>query len=466
MRRQEFNAARALEFFREEPEKMNICVVGTGYVGLVTATCFAEMGHLVIGVDVDVAKVDRLSKGESPLYEPGLKELLHRNIKAGRLSFSTDLASAVSRSLFIFIAVGTPMGADGSADLKSVLSVSRSVAAAMDGYRVIVVKSTVPVGTCQLVEKEISGVLERLRMGSPVSFDVVSNPEFLKEGSAVNDFMRPDRVVVGVSNPQVSELMKELYAPFLRNGHPVIMMDVFSSELTKYASNAFLAMKISFMNKVAQICDKVGADVMNVRSGMGSDPRIGLPFLYAGVGYGGSCFPKDVQAFVRTGTSYGVDMGLLEEVEKINDQQKEWALRKILDAYPDPAGLKVAIWGGAFKPETDDVRDAPSIAVISGLLERKIAISLYDPEAMAGLRLIFPAGIQFCENPYDVLNDADVLLLLTEWREFRNPDWEKVKGLMRGRLVLDGRNQYEASDLASHGLSCVGVGRGCITAKP
>jgi len=466
MRRQEFNAARALEFFREEPEKMNICVVGTGYVGLVTATCFAEMGHSVIGVDVDAAKVARLSRGESPLYEPGLSELLHRNIKAGRLSFSTDLSSAVSKSLFVFVAVGTPMGADGSADLKSVLSVSRSVAATMDGYRVVVVKSTVPVGTCQLVAREIADVLEGRKMKSSIPFDVVSNPEFLKEGSAVNDFMRPDRVVVGVSNPEASELMKELYAPFLRNGHPVIMMDVLSSELTKYASNAFLAMKISFMNKVAQICDKVGADVMNVRSGMGADPRIGLPFLYAGVGYGGSCFPKDVQAFVRTGASYGVEMGLLEEVEKINEQQKKWAVRKIAELYPDQTGLRVAIWGGAFKPETDDIRDAPSIAVISELLERKVSVSLYDPEAMAGLRLVFPSGVLFCENPYDVLKEADVLLLLTEWREFRNPDWVQVKNLMRGRLVLDGRNQYEASDLASHGLSCVGVGRGCITVRP
>jgi UDPglucose 6-dehydrogenase len=266
--------------FAGDLKRMNVCVVGSGYVGLVTATCFAEMGHSVVGVDVDADKVARLSRGESPLYEPGLSELLQRNIKAGRLSFSTDLSSAVSKSLFVFIAVGTPMGADGSADLKSVLSVSRSVAAAMDGYRVVVIKSTVPVGTCQLVAREIEAVLESCGKSS-IPFDVVSNPEFLKEGSAVNDFMRPDRVIVGVSHSKISELMRELYAPFLRNGHPVIMMDILSSELTKYASNAFLAMKISFMNKVAQICDEVGADVMNVRNGMGTDPRIGLPFLYA-----------------------------------------------------------------------------------------------------------------------------------------------------------------------------------------
>ncbi|MHB1756210.1 MAG: UDP-glucose dehydrogenase family protein [Leptospirillum sp.] len=445
---------------------MNICVVGSGYVGLVTATCFAEMGHSVIGVDVDAAKVERLSRGESPLYEPGLSELLHRNIKAGRLSFTTDLPLAVSKSLFVFVAVGTPMGADGSADLKSVLSVARSVALSMTAYRVVVVKSTVPVGTCRLVAEEISGVLAGRKLETPIPFDVVSNPEFLKEGSAVNDFMRPDRVVVGVSNPEVSEVMRELYAPFLRNGHPVIMMDVLSSELTKYASNSFLAMKISFMNKVAQICDKVGADVMNVRKGMGSDPRIGLPFLYAGVGYGGSCFPKDVQAFVQTGASMGVDMSLLEEVEKVNEQQKNWAIQKIAESYPDQAAVKVAIWGGAFKPETDDIRDAPSISVISDLLARKVVVSLYDPEAMSGLRALFPSGVQYCENPYDVLKDADILLLLTEWREFRNPDWDQVKSLMKGNLVLDGRNQYEASDLAVHGLSCVGVGRGCITGQP
>lgn len=444
---------------------MNICVVGSGYVGLVTATCFSEMGHSVIGVDVDAGKVARLSRGESPLYEPGLSELLQRNIKAGRLSFSTDLPAAVEKSLFVFVAVGTPMGADGNADLKSVLSVSRSVAAAMNEYRVVVVKSTVPVGTCFLVAREMAEVLAGRKLETLIPFDVVSNPEFLKEGSAVNDFMRPDRVVVGVSNPKASELMKELYAPFLRNGHPVIMMDILSSELTKYASNAFLAMKISFMNKVSQICDKVGADVMNVRSGMGSDPRIGLPFLYAGVGYGGSCFPKDVQAFIQTGVSLGVDMNLLEEVEKVNEQQKQWAIRKIVEAYPDQTGLKVAIWGGAFKPETDDIRDAPSIGVISGLLDRKVSVSLYDPEAMAGLRRVFPSGVLFADNPYDVLKEADILLLLTEWREFRNPDWEQVKSLMRGRLVLDGRNQYESSDLAFHGLSCVGVGRGCITGQ-
>lgn len=445
---------------------MNICVVGSGYVGLVTATCFAEMGHSVIGVDVDAGKVARLSRGESPLYEPGLSDLLHRNIKAGRLSFTTDLPAAVEKSLFVFVAVGTPMGADGSADLKSVLSVSRSVAASMNGYRVFVIKSTVPVGTCHLVAREIAEVLEGRKKEPSIRFDVVSNPEFLKEGSAVNDFMRPDRVVVGVSNPEVSEIMKELYAPFLRNGHPVIMMDILSSELTKYASNAFLAMKISFMNKVSQICDKVGADVMNIRSGMGSDPRIGLPFLYAGVGYGGSCFPKDVQAFIRTGVSLGVDMNLLEEVEKVNEQQKEWSVRKIVEAYPDQTGLKVAIWGGAFKPETDDIRDAPSIGVISELLDRKVSVSLYDPEAMDGLRNLFPSGVRFADNPYDVLKEADILLLLTEWREFRNPDWEQVKSLMRGRLVLDGRNQYEASDLALHGFSCMGVGRGCITEQP
>ncbi len=461
-----FNGHRFTELFLEEGRlTVNICVVGSGYVGLVTATCFSEMGHSVIGVDVDERKVATLSGGESPLYEPGLSELLHRNLKGGRLSFTTDLASAVSRSLLVFVAVGTPMGADGSADLKSVLAVSRSVAGAMDGYRVIVIKSTVPVGTCHLVSREISKELDRRNPGSPLPFDVVSNPEFLKEGSAINDFMRPDRVVVGVSNPESAEIMKELYSPFVRNGHPVIMMDVLSSELTKYASNAFLAMKVSFMNKMSQICDKVGADVMQIRGGMGADPRIGMPFLYAGVGYGGSCFPKDVQALIHTGKSLGVEMDLLDAVERINDQQKQWAVDRILERYPDPAGIKVAIWGGAFKPETDDIRDAPSLSVIPALLSRNVSISLHDPEAMGGLRQIFPSGVRFVDDLYEAVDGADVLLLLTEWRVFRNPDWAKVKGRMKGALVLDGRNQYESSDLLKQGLDWIGVGRGCAIKK-
>lgn len=424
------------------------------------------MGHDVTGVDIDPAKVEMLSRGESPLFEPGLDSLLESNLSGGRLSFTTDLSKAVSNSLFCFVAVGTPKGDDGSADLNAVLSVSRSIAGLMDGYRVLVIKSTVPVGTCDLVEKEVSEELSRRGVGGTTEFDVVSNPEFLKEGAAVEDFLRPDRVIVGVSNPRVRELMRELYAPFVRNGHPVYFMDVRSSELTKYASNALLATKISFMNMIAQMCDKVGADVMNVRSGVGADRRIGMPFLYAGVGYGGSCFPKDVKALIHTGSRLGVEMGILREVERINEFQKGWALRRIRELTGTLAGRSVAIWGGAFKPETDDIREATSLTVLDGLLKEGARISLYDPAAMPALREIYGDRVRFGENPYSVLDGAEILLLLTEWRVFRNPDWPKVKTLMSGNLVLDGRNQYEPSELIRYGFVWSGVGRGCATQNP
>ncbi len=440
---------------------MKIAVVGTGYVGLVTATCFAEMGHDVIGVDIDSSKVEHLSRGESPLFEPGLEAMLKSNLSGGRLSFTTDLSHAIRNSLFCFIAVGTPKGDDGSADLNAVLSVARSVASHMEGYRIIVVKSTVPVGTCDLVSREVKEALAH--RPSPVEFDVVSNPEFLKEGAAVEDFLRPDRVIVGVANSRVEELMRELYAPFVRNGHPVYFMDVRSSELTKYASNALLATKISFMNMISQICDKVGADVMSVRSGVGSDRRIGMPFLYAGVGYGGSCFPKDVKALIHTGTRLGVEMGLLREVEAVNDVQKSWVLNKLLELTGPLAGKSVAVWGGAFKPDTDDIREATSLTVLAGLIGEGARVSLYDPAAMPGLKEIYGDSVLFGETPYSVLGGADVLVLLTEWRVFRNPDWKKVKSLMSGNLVLDGRNQYEPSELVRHGFSWHGVGRGCAT---
>ena len=443
---------------------MKISVVGTGYVGLVTATCFAEMGHDVIGVDIDHAKVELLREGKSPLYEPGLEEMLKSNLAGGRLSFTTDLSHAVKNSLFCFIAVGTPKGEDGSADLNAVLSVARSVASHMDGYRIVVVKSTVPVGTCDLVSREVAETLTHRPV--PVEFDVVSNPEFLKEGAAVEDFLRPDRVIVGVANPRVEELMRELYAPFVRNGHPVYFMDVRSSELTKYAANALLATKISFMNLISQICDKVGADVMSVRSGIGSDRRIGMPFLYAGVGYGGSCFPKDVKALIHTGSRLGVEMGLLREVDAVNEFQKFWVLNKLRDLLGPLSGKSVAVWGGAFKPDTDDIREATSLTVLDGLRGEGARVSLHDPAAMPSLKEIYGDSVRFGDNPYAVLAGADVLVLLTEWRVFRNPDWKKVRDLMVGTLVLDGRNQYEPSELSRHGFSWHGVGRGCATGNP
>lgn len=424
------------------------------------------MGHEVIGVDIDESKVDRLRRGESPLYEPGLEPLLKSNLAGGRLSFSTNLADAVQNALFCFIAVGTPKGEDGSADLDAVLSVARSVARRMTSYRVVVVKSTVPVGTCDLVSDAIRKELSQKTRSPELGFDVVSNPEFLKEGAAVDDFLRPDRVIVGVSNTRVQELMRELYAPFVRNGHPVYFMDVRSSEMTKYASNAFLAMKVSFMNKMAQLCDKVGADVMSIRSGMGSDHRIGMPFLYAGVGYGGSCFPKDVKALIHTGTRFGIGMELLEEVERINHEQKEWSVGKLLSLLGSLDGKKIALWGGAFKPETDDIREAPSLAVMDSLLEKGATLSLYDPAAMSGLREIYGDRVQFGENAYAILNGADALVLLTEWRIFRSPDWERMRSLMNGNLVLDGRNQYEPNEVNRAGFSWHGIGRGCFTVTP
>jgi len=439
---------------------LKLCVVGSGYVGLVTAVGFAEMGHVVVGVDNDPAKVERLSSGRSPIYEPGLEELLLRNMEGGRLSFTTDLARGLSESLFCFIAVGTPNADDGSADLGTVLSVAREIARTLSGYRVVVVKSTVPVGTSKKVDKVMREELGIAPGVAQERFDVVSNPEFLKEGSALEDVLRPDRVVVGVDNPRVAELMKELYAPFTRNGHPVYLMDVASAELTKYAANAFLATKISFINKMAELCDTTGADIMNVRMGMGSDRRIGMPFLYAGVGYGGSCFPKDVKALIHTGESLGISMGVLREVEAINGRQKEIPMALIDRLYPGKGDLRVAIWGGAFKAETDDIREASALVTLDACLFRGYRVALYDPEAMENLRGRYKDRISFGKEPYEVLAGADILCVLTEWRVFRTPDWERVKALMRRPVVIDGRNQYDPREIASCGIECYGVGRG------
>lgn len=434
--------------------------MGAGYVGLVTAVGFAEMGHTVVGVDRDEERIARLSRGISPLYEPGLDELLKRNMEGGRLSFTTDLPAGLRESLFCFIAVGTPNADDGSADLGAVLAVARDIAHTLGEYRIVVVKSTVPVGTSVQVDRVMREVLGIPPSVSHSRFDVVSNPEFLKEGSALEDVLRPDRVVVGVENPRVAELMKELYAPFTRNGHPIFLMDIPSAELTKYAANAFLATKISFINKVAELCDRTGADVMNVRLGMGSDPRIGMPFLYAGVGYGGSCFPKDVKALVHTGESLGIDMGILREVEEINQRQKKIPEEILARIFPGRQDLHVALWGGAFKAETDDIREASALRTIDSLLGRRVRISLYDPQAMPNLVARYGDRIRWGKDPYEILSGADALCLLTEWRIFRTPDWERVRKLLRSPVVIDGRNQYDPAELRDKGLACYGIGRG------
>jgi UDPglucose 6-dehydrogenase len=435
-------------------------VVGSGYVGLATAVGFSEMGHTVVGVDRDERKVSLLSQGQSPLYEPGLEELLKRNMEGGRLSFTTDLKAGLSDSLFCFIAVGTPNADDGSADLGAVLDVAREIAGLLREYRIVVVKSTVPVGTSKKVAQVMREVLGLADSEPQSYFDVVSNPEFLKEGSALEDVLRPDRVVIGVDNPRVAELMKELYAPFTRNGHPVFLMDVPSAELTKYAANAFLATKISFVNKMAELCDRTGADIMNVRLGIGSDRRIGMPFLYAGVGYGGSCFPKDVKALIHTGEILGLPMGLLREVEAINARQKQLPGTLLEHLFPDRKDLRVAIWGGAFKAETDDIREASSLVLIETLLERGARISLYDPEAMPNLKERYGNRLRWGKDPYEVLDGADALCLLTEWRVFRTPDWDRVKKLMKSPVIIDGRNQYDPAELTGKGILCYGIGRG------
>jgi len=438
---------------------LRLCVVGSGYVGLVTAVGFSEMGHTVVGVDLDEQKIARLSSGHSPLYEPGLDELLKRNMEGGRLSFTTDLASGLSESLFCFIAVGTPNSDDGSADLGAVLDVAREIARNLKDYRIVVVKSTVPVGTSRKVQKAMREVLGLKENESQGLFDVVSNPEFLKEGSALDDVLRPDRVVIGVDNPRVAELMKELYAPFTRNGHPVLLMDIPSAELTKYAANAFLATKISFINKMAELCDRTGADIMNVRLGIGSDPRIGMPFLYAGVGYGGSCFPKDVKALIHTGEAEGLSMGILREVEAINTRQKQIPAELLEQHFPGRNDLHVAIWGGAFKAETDDIREASSLVLIDALIARGARISLYDPEAMPNLKKKYGERIRWGKDPYDVLSGADALCLLTEWRIFRTPDWDRVRKLMNTPVVIDGRNQCDPGEMKAKGIVCYGIGR-------
>ena len=432
---------------------MKISVVGTGYVGLVSGTCFAETGNYVTCVDIDPRKVEKLRAGQITIFEPGLEKLFLRNLKEGRLLFTTDLAQGVREADIIFLALPTPPGEDGSADLKYVLGVARDLGRILDRYVVIVDKSTVPVGTA---EKVRAAVAENYAG----EFDVVSNPEFLREGVAVEDFMKPDRVVVGTQSERARKLMSELYGPYLRSGNPVIFMDERSAELTKYAANSFLATKISFMNEVAQLCERLGADVDLVRRGIGSDERIGKRFLFPGIGYGGSCFPKDVQALVKSSSEVGYDFRILKSVMDVNERQKLHLMPSIRSYFGGGiAGRHFALWGLAFKPNTDDIREAPALYMIDAMLSEGATVACFDPEAMANVRELYGDRIRFAENPYDALQDADALVIATEWNEFRTPDFLHIVKNLKNKVIFDGRNLFDVAAIRALGFHYVSVGR-------
>lgn len=431
---------------------MNICVIGTGYVGLVAGACLADMGNKVICIDNNEDKISQLKKGILPIYEPSLEELVKSNVLENRLSFSTDLKSAVEKSLVCFIAVGTPQGEDGSADLQYVYDVAKSIAKSMNEYKVIVDKSTVPVGTAEKVS-------EIIKANTSYDFDVVSNPEFLKQGNAVNDFLSPDRVIIGSNSDKATQIMQEIYAPFFRTGNRVIVMDVKSAEMTKYASNSFLAVKISYANEIANLCEKVGANAEMVRIGMTTDSRIGNKFLFAGLGYGGSCFPKDVKALIKTGIENGCDMSIIKSADETNKKQRLLFIDKIIKKFgEDLTGKTFAVWGLAFKPKTNDMREAPSITIINELLKRGAKVQAYDPKANDEAKFYFQDRITYAKNSYDALENADVLLLLTEWNEFRRPDFEKIKNTLKTPVIFDGRNQYNSERLLEKGFdyTCIG----------
>ena len=439
---------------------MRISVVGVGYVGLVTGACFAETGNDVICMDIDSNKIDRLCRGIIPIYEPQLEEIVKNNIKEGRLSFTTDIKKAVDHGLIMFICVNTPQDEDGSADLQYVMDVAAGIGKIIEKYRIIVVKSTVPVGTCEKVKNTITEELKQ--RGVDVPFDIASNPEFLKEGVAVDDCMKPERVVVGVEHSRVEEILRELYAPFTRTGAPFIVMDVKSSEMTKYSANSMLAARISFMNQIAGICEKLGADVMMVMRGMGSDSRIGPKFLFPGVGFGGSCFPKDVRALIKTSQDHGYEPSILKEVMDVNERQRASFTDKIRAFYNgNVTGKKFAVWGLAFKPNTDDMREAPSAYIINTLTKEGAFCKLFDPKAMDVASEHFKGNqdIIFVKNQYEALEGVDALILVTEWLSFREPDFERMKSLMNTPVVFDGRNQYNPKIMAKMGFSYICIGR-------
>ncbi|WP_314849193.1 UDP-glucose/GDP-mannose dehydrogenase family protein [Treponema lecithinolyticum] len=441
---------------------MNLSIVGTGYVGLVTGTCFAEMGNTVWCIDIDEAKIENLKKGILPIYEPALEEMVAKNYKEGRLHFTTDYAQAVPQSKICFIAVGTPPGEDGSADVSYVLAAARSIAQQIKEYTVIVDKSTVPVGTSEKVRDAVQKVLDDRQV--KIGFDVVSNPEFLKEGVAVDDFLRPDRVVIGTDSEQARSIMQELYEPFVSNGHPLLVMDIKSAEITKYAANAMLATRISFMNEIAKLCDTLGGDVKAVRQGIGTDSRIGMSFLYAGCGYGGSCFPKDVKELIAVGKRNNIDMKIAQAVEQVNEEQKHILVQQIIKKYGENlTGKTFALWGLAFKPQTDDMREAPSIVIINELVKRGAHIRAYDPEAYQTakhyLNHIAHTALFYEKDMWTPLSSADALILVTEWKQFRQPDFNKIKQSLKAPVIFDGRNQYSITLMKELGIEYHCIGR-------
>jgi len=431
---------------------MNIAVVGTGYVGLVSGTCFAESGNEVICVDIDVARIEQLRAGQVPIYEPGLVELVRRNVKEGRLSFATDLKGAIRASMISFIAVGTPMSKNGAADLSGVMRAAEDIAKAVAGYHIIAIKSTVPVGTNDRVREIVNRVAGH-RM------DVCSVPEFLKEGSAIEDFMRPDRVVIGSNSEQATTILRELHAAFVRTDNPVIVMDPRSAELTKYASNAMLAMRISFINEMANLCEAVGAEISEVRRGMGSDRRIGSQFLFPGAGYGGSCFPKDVQALIHSAAEHHLDFALLRATDEVNVQQKRIIAKRVKQHFDDLHGRIFAVWGLAFKPRTDDMREAPSLTVIEELLAAGARVRAHDPEALGSARRIFGERITYHENNYDALSGADALIVLTDWNEFRHPNFQRIRTTLKSPVIFDGRNLYDPALMKALEFRYYSIGR-------
>lgn len=431
---------------------MKVAIIGSGYVGLVAGACFAQTGNTVTCVDVVEEKINNLKNGIIPIYEPGLEEMIKRNTRLERLFFTTDIERAVKESLIIFIAVGTPPGEDGSADLKHVLNAARSIGQAANGYKIVVNKSTVPVGTAEKVAAVLSEE-------SSHEFDVVSNPEFLKEGAAIDDFMKPDRVVIGTGDCRVAEIMKELYSPFLRTGKPILVMDVPSAELTKYASNAMLATRISFMNEIANVCELVGANINEIRRGLATDSRIGSAFLFAGCGYGGSCFPKDARAIIQTAKEYGYDFQIMKSVESVNDQQKLLLFKKVHKYYKGSLkDMTFAVWGLSFKPKTDDMREAPSIVTINMLLEHGARVQASDPEAIEEAKQVFGDRITYHQNMYKALEGADALIIITEWGEFQNPDFDEMKTLLKEPIVFDGRNIYFTQNITGKGYKYFPIG--------